>query len=48
MAGQENQGDLRVLSLGIDLLAPVVCAGFMTLSLTTVQTWRAETYVQIN
>ena len=37
MAGWENQGDLWVLSLGLDLQPPIVCAGFRTLSLASVQ-----------
>ena len=37
MAGQEKQGDLWGLSLGLDLLPPTVCAGFRTLSLASVQ-----------
>ena len=39
MAGRENQGDLWVLSLGLDLPVqlPIVCAGFRTLSLASVQ-----------
>ena len=37
MAGQENQGDLWGLSLGLDLLPLTVCAGFKTLSLASVQ-----------
>ena len=37
MAGRENQGDLLVLSSGLDLQLPIVCAGFRTLSLASVQ-----------
>ena len=37
MAGRENQGDLWVLSSGLDLQPPIVCAGFRTLSLASVQ-----------
>ena len=37
MAGQENQGDLWGLTLGLDLLPPTACAGFRTLSLASVQ-----------
>ena len=37
MAGRENQGDLWVLSSGLDLQLPMVCAGFRTLSLASVQ-----------
>ena len=37
MAGRENQGDLWVLSSGLDLQLPIVCAGFRTLSLASVQ-----------
>ena len=37
MAGRENQGDLWVLSIGLDLQLPIVCAGFRTLSLASVQ-----------
>ena len=39
MAGRENQGYLWVLSSGLDLQLPiqVVCAGFRTLSLASVQ-----------
>ncbi len=37
MAGQENQGDLWELNLGLDLQLPIVCAGFRTLSLASVQ-----------
>jgi hypothetical protein len=33
MAGRENQGELWVLTLGLDLLSPILCAGFRTLSL---------------
>ena len=39
MAGRENQGNLWVMSLGIDLQPPVVCAGFRTLSRASLQTW---------
>ena len=38
MAGRENQGDLWDVASGLDLQLPIVCAGFRTLSLTTVQT----------
>ena len=37
MAGRENQGDFWVLSSGLDLQLPMVCAGFRTLSLASVQ-----------
>ena len=37
MAVRENQGDLWVLSSGLDLQLPIVCAGFRTLSLASVQ-----------
>ncbi len=37
MAGQEIEGYLWDQSLGLDLLAPIVCAGFRTLSLASVQ-----------
>ena len=37
MSGRENQGDLWVLSAGLDLQLPIVCAGFRTLSLASVQ-----------
>ncbi len=37
MAGQEIEGDLWDQSLGLDLLHPVACAGFRTLSLASVQ-----------
>ncbi len=37
MAGQENQGYLWELTSGIDLQPPIVCAGFRTLSLASVQ-----------
>jgi hypothetical protein len=37
MAGQEIEGDLWDQSLGLDLLPPIVCAGFRTLSLASVQ-----------
>jgi hypothetical protein len=37
MAGQEIEGDLRDQSLGLDLLPHIMCAGFMTLSFTSVQ-----------
>ncbi len=37
MAGQENQGYLWDLTLGLDLQPPIECAGFMTLSLASVQ-----------
>ncbi len=37
MAGQEIEGDLWDQSLGLDLLAPIACAGFRTLSLASVQ-----------
>ena len=37
MAGRENQGDLWVLSSGLHLQLPIVCAGFRTLSLASVQ-----------
>ena len=37
MAGLENQGDLLELASGLDLQPPIVCAGFRTLSLASVQ-----------
>ena len=37
MAGRENQGNLWALSLGLDLQPSIVCAGFRTLSLASVQ-----------
>ena len=37
MARRENQGDLWVLSSGLDLQLPSVCTGFMTLFLASVQ-----------
>ena len=37
MAGRENQGDLWVLSSELDLQPSIVCAGFRTLSLASVQ-----------
>ena len=37
MAGQEIEGDLWDQSLGLDLLPPIACAGFRTLSLASVQ-----------
>ena len=37
MAGQEIEGDLWDQSLGLDLLAPIACAGFRALSLASVQ-----------
>ncbi len=37
MAGRANQGDLWVLPLRLDLLLPIVCAGFRTRSLASVQ-----------
>ncbi len=37
MAGQEIEGDIWDQSLGLDLLAPIACAGFRTLSLASVQ-----------
>ncbi len=37
MAGQEIEGDLWDQSLGLDLLPTIVCAGFRTLSLASVQ-----------
>ena len=37
MAGRENQGALWVLSSGLDLQLPIVCDGFKTLSLASVQ-----------
>ncbi len=39
MAGQEIEGDLWDQSLGLDLLPPIACAGFKTLSLASVQKW---------
>jgi hypothetical protein len=37
MAGQEIEGDLWDQSLGLDLLPTIMCAGFRTLSLASVQ-----------
>ncbi len=37
MAGPENEGDLWVLSTGLGLPPPIVCAGFRTLFLASVQ-----------
>jgi hypothetical protein len=37
MAGQENQGDLWGMSSRLDLLPLIVCSGFRTLSLSSVQ-----------
>ena len=37
MAGQEIEGNLWDQSLGLDLLPPIACAGFRTLSLASVQ-----------
>ena len=37
MPGQEIEGDLWDQSLGLDLLPPIACAGFWTLSLASVQ-----------
>ena len=37
MAGRENQGDFWVLSSRLDLQPPIVCAGFRTLFLASVQ-----------
>jgi hypothetical protein len=37
MAGQEIEGDLWDQSLGFDLLSTIMCAGFRTLSLASVQ-----------
>jgi hypothetical protein len=37
MAGQEIEGDLWDQSSGLDLLPTIVCAGFRTLSLASVQ-----------
>ena len=42
MAGREDHGDLWVLSSGLDLQLPIVCAGFRTLSLASVQTLRSR------
>jgi hypothetical protein len=36
MVGQDIEGDLWDQSLGLDLLPPIVCAGFRTLSLDSV------------
>ncbi len=38
MAGRENQGDLWFLTSGPALQPPIVCAGFKTLSIASVQT----------
>jgi hypothetical protein len=37
MAGREKQGDPWVLALRLNLQPPIACAGFMTLSLASVQ-----------
>ena len=37
MAGRENQGDLWDLTSGLDLQPPIMCSGFRTLSLASVQ-----------
>ncbi len=37
MAGREIEGDLWDQSLGLDLLPTIVCTGFRTLSLASVQ-----------
>ena len=37
LAGRENHGDLWDLASGLDLQLPIVCAGFRTLSLASVQ-----------
>jgi hypothetical protein len=37
MAGQEIEGDLWDQSLGLELLPPIACTGFRTLSLASVQ-----------
>ncbi len=37
MAGLENQGELWDLTSELDLQPPIVCAGFRTLSLASVQ-----------
>jgi hypothetical protein len=37
MAGQEIDGEVWDQSLGLDLLPPIVCAGFRTLSLASLQ-----------
>jgi hypothetical protein len=37
MAGQEIEGDLWDQSLGLELLQPIACPGFRTLSLASVQ-----------
>ncbi len=37
MAGPENQGDIWDLTYRLDLQLPIVCAGFRTLSLASVQ-----------
>ena len=37
MAGRENQGDRWFLTSGLDLQLPIVCAGFRTLSLASLQ-----------
>ena len=42
MAGRENQGDHWVLTSGLDLHLPIVCAGFRTLSLASVQNFRRK------
>ena len=41
MAVRENQGDLWDLAQGLDLQPPIVCAGFRTLSLASVQNLRS-------
>jgi hypothetical protein len=37
MVGQEIEGNLWDQSLGLDLLPPIACAGFRTLSLASVR-----------
>ena len=37
MAGRKNQGDRWFLTSGLDLQLPIVCSGFRTLSLASVQ-----------
>ncbi len=45
MAGQEIEDDLWDRSLGLDLLLPIACADFRTLSLASVQNLGAETHI---
>ncbi len=47
MAGRENQGDPWILSLGFDLLLPIVCVGPWTRDprLTKLSLYQARTQV---